>query len=114
MAETARDLMEDISGKQVSFTSATHIEHARPMFKVCIIKGNIDVHYLELFKVGWTSFLAAFSQVLHDSDDQETVSLCLDGFRSAIRVSCVFDLQVLTYINCFPLNYCLEFKMPFS
>ena len=37
MAKTARALMEDISGKQASFTSATHIEHVRPMFKVYII-----------------------------------------------------------------------------
>ena len=34
MAKTARALMEDVSGKQASFTSATHIEHVRPMFKV--------------------------------------------------------------------------------
>lgn len=38
MAKTARALMEDISGKQASFTSATHVEHVRPMFKVCVIK----------------------------------------------------------------------------
>jgi len=37
MAKTAKALMEDISGKQASFTSATHIEHVRPMFKVCFI-----------------------------------------------------------------------------
>ena len=49
---------------------------------------------LGILQVGWTSFLAAFSQALRDSDDQETVSLCLEGFRSAIRISCVFGLQV--------------------
>jgi len=106
MAKTATHLMEDISGKQASFTSATHVEHVRPMFKVCTIKDNIDVHYLKLFKVGWKSFLAAFCRALCDSDDQEIVSLCLDGFRSAIHVSCVFGLQVLTY-KLFFLDYCL-------
>ena len=34
MAEAARAIMEDISDKQSSFTSATHVEHVRPMFKV--------------------------------------------------------------------------------
>ena len=43
MAKTARALMEDVSGKQASFTSATHVEHVRPMFKVCIVKACLWV-----------------------------------------------------------------------
>lgn len=46
MARTARALMEDVSDKQASFTSATHIEHVRPMFKVCIIRVFVGVYYL--------------------------------------------------------------------
>ena len=38
--------------------------------------------------------LAALSVALRDSDDQEIVSCCLDGFRCAIRIACIFDLQV--------------------
>ena len=34
MAETAQALMEHISDKQSQYTSATHVEHIRPMFKV--------------------------------------------------------------------------------
>lgn len=34
MAETAQALMEHISDKQAQYTSATHVEHVRPMFKV--------------------------------------------------------------------------------
>jgi brefeldin A-inhibited guanine nucleotide-exchange protein len=34
MAQTARVLMEAASHVQVSFTSATHYEHVRPMFRV--------------------------------------------------------------------------------
>ncbi len=34
LSETAQAIMEDISDKQSRFTSATHVEHARPMFKV--------------------------------------------------------------------------------
>ena len=46
-------------------------------------------------QVAWTPFLATFSVALRDSDDDEVVSLCLDGFRCAIRISCIFGLQVM-------------------
>ena len=38
--------------------------------------------------------LAALSVALRDSDDPNIVSSCLDGIRCAIRVACIFDLQV--------------------
>ena len=56
MAKTARALMEDISGKQASFTSATHVEHVRPMFKVCVIKDSVGGHYLKLFRLAGPPF----------------------------------------------------------
>ena len=34
MAQAAKALMESVSHVQSSFTSATHLEHVRPMFKV--------------------------------------------------------------------------------
>ena len=34
MAETAQAIMEDIKGKESAFTSATHAEYVRLMFKV--------------------------------------------------------------------------------
>lgn len=34
MAKTAKALMEAVSHVQAPFTSATHLEHVRPMFKV--------------------------------------------------------------------------------
>ena len=34
MALTAKALMESVSHVQSNFTSATHLEHVRPMFKV--------------------------------------------------------------------------------
>lgn len=36
MATTAKALMESVSHVQSNFTSATHFEHVRPMFKVSI------------------------------------------------------------------------------
>ena len=34
MAQTAKALMESVSHVSSNFTSATHTEHVRPMFKV--------------------------------------------------------------------------------
>jgi hypothetical protein len=34
LAATAKSLMESVSHAQASFTSAKHLEHVRPMFKV--------------------------------------------------------------------------------
>ncbi|XP_036361493.1 brefeldin A-inhibited guanine nucleotide-exchange protein 1 isoform X3 [Octopus sinensis] len=77
MAQTARALMESVSHVPSSFTSATHLEHVRPMFKIA-----------------WTPFLAAFSVGLQDCDDTEVASLCLDGIRCAIRIACIFHMEL--------------------
>uniref|UniRef100_A0A914USB7 SEC7 domain-containing protein n=1 Tax=Plectus sambesii TaxID=2011161 RepID=A0A914USB7_9BILA len=77
MAQTAKVLMEAASHVQVAFTSATHYEHVRPMFKLA-----------------WTPCLAAFSVGLQSSDDAEISSLCLDGFRCAIRIACIFRMEL--------------------
>jgi len=77
MAKTAKALMEAVSHVQAPFTSATHLEHVRPMFKLA-----------------WTPFLAAFSVGLQDCDDTEVASLCLEGIRCAIRIACIFRIQV--------------------
>ncbi|KAK6479298.1 brefeldin A-inhibited guanine nucleotide-exchange protein 2-like [Huso huso] len=77
MAKTAKALMEAVSHAQAPFTSATHLEHVRPMFKLA-----------------WTPLLAAFSVGLQDCDDQEVASLCLEGIRCAIRIACIFSMQL--------------------
>ncbi|KAM6142771.1 LOW QUALITY PROTEIN: brefeldin A-inhibited guanine nucleotide-exchange protein 1 [Phoenicopterus ruber ruber] len=74
--ETAKALMEAVSHVQAPFTSAT-LEHVRPMFKLA-----------------WTPFLAAFSVGLQDCDDTEVASLCLEGIRCAIRIACIFNIQL--------------------
>ncbi|KAG7096991.1 hypothetical protein E1B28_004386 [Marasmius oreades] len=63
------------SGEQ--FFSASHFVHVRPMFEVA-----------------WIAFLAGLSGPLQDTDDFEIVELCLDGFKSAIRIVCFFDLEL--------------------
>ncbi|XP_025110208.1 brefeldin A-inhibited guanine nucleotide-exchange protein 1-like isoform X2 [Pomacea canaliculata] len=77
MAQTAKVLMESVSHFKSSFTSATHLEHVRPMFKIA-----------------WTPFLAAFSVGLQDCDDQDIAQLCLDGIRCAIRIACIFHMEL--------------------
>ncbi|KAJ8376633.1 hypothetical protein SKAU_G00072130 [Synaphobranchus kaupii] len=77
MAKTAKALMEAVSHVQAPFTSATHLEHVRPMFKLA-----------------WTPFLAAFSVGLQDCDDTEVAFLCLEGIRCAIRIACIFTIQL--------------------
>lgn len=59
--------------EMITFYSASHIEHVRPMFEVA-----------------WMAFLAGISGPLQESDDLSTVSLCLDGFKNAIRIICLF------------------------
>lgn len=44
MAKTAKALMEAVSHVQAPFTSATHLEHVRPMFKVRIANNFATVY----------------------------------------------------------------------
>lgn len=59
------------------FFSASHFEHVRPMFEIA-----------------WMPFLAGISSPLQESDDPETVDKCLEGFRDAIRIVCLFGLEL--------------------
>lgn len=59
------------------FFSASHFIHVRPMFEVA-----------------WIAFLAGLSGPLQDTDDLEVVELSLDGFKSAIRIVCFFDMEL--------------------
>lgn len=74
---TATNLMQSVSHVKSPFTSAKHLEHVRPMFKMA-----------------WTPFLAAFSVGLQDCDDPEIATLCLDGIRCAIRIACIFHMSL--------------------
>ena len=38
--------------------------------------------------------LAAFSVGVQDNDDTTVISLCLDGIRCAVRIACIFQMQV--------------------
>lgn len=77
ISTAAKNLMESVSHVQTPFTTAKHVEHVRPMFKMA-----------------WTPFLAAFSVGLQDCDDPEIASLCLDGIRCSIRIACIFHMSL--------------------
>lgn len=59
------------------YYSASHAEHVRPMFEVA-----------------WMPILAGISGPLQDSDDMELITLSLDGFKQAIKIVCLFDLEL--------------------
>lgn len=59
------------------FFSASHVEHVRPMFEVV-----------------WMPLLAGISSPMQESDDSQVVERSLDGFRQAIKIVCLFDLEL--------------------
>ena len=59
------------------FFSASRLEHVRFMFEVA-----------------WMPFLAGISAPLQETDDLDVVNLCLEGLRYAIRIVCLFDMEL--------------------
>ncbi|CAG8455586.1 4613_t:CDS:10 [Racocetra fulgida] len=60
-----------------TFYSASHFEHVRPMFEVA-----------------WMPVLAGLSGPLQDTEDVETAGLALEGFKLAIRIISLFDMEL--------------------
>lgn len=48
MAKTAKALMEAVSHVQAPFTSATHLEHVRPMFKVRVTVTLLQYIFIDM------------------------------------------------------------------
>ena len=46
MAQTAKAKMEDAQSVDMTFLRASHIEHVRPMFRVCFFQFLSVAHYL--------------------------------------------------------------------
>ena len=59
------------------FVSASRLEHVRFMFEVA-----------------WMPFLAGMSAPLQETDDMDIVNLCLEGLRAAIKIVCLFDMEL--------------------
>ncbi|KAH6598916.1 hypothetical protein BASA50_003422 [Batrachochytrium salamandrivorans] len=59
------------------FYSASHYEHVKPMFQLI-----------------WMSVLTSISAPLKDTDDIDTISVSLDGFRYAVHIACLFEMEL--------------------
>ena len=49
-------------------------------------------HVGPMFEVTWMSFLTALSGSAQETQNLETIRLCMEGQKLAIRISCLFDL----------------------
>ncbi|KAG0150678.1 hypothetical protein CROQUDRAFT_651889 [Cronartium quercuum f. sp. fusiforme G11] len=59
------------------FFEASHFKHVRPMFEVV-----------------WMPLLAGISDPLQNSDQMDMITLSLNGFKQAIKIVCLFDLEL--------------------
>jgi brefeldin A-inhibited guanine nucleotide-exchange protein len=50
-------------------------------------------HVGSMFNVTWMSFLSGLSAPMQDTQNLETIRLCMEGLKLAIRISCEFDLD---------------------
>ncbi|MPC12608.1 Brefeldin A-inhibited guanine nucleotide-exchange protein 1 [Portunus trituberculatus] len=90
---TAKSLMEAASQTSAPFIFATQVEHKT-----------------------WPSFIAAFSETLQKTEDNVEASLCLDGIRCAIRITCIFDMSIArdAFVQCLARFTLLNATTPIS
>jgi brefeldin A-inhibited guanine nucleotide-exchange protein len=50
-------------------------------------------HVGSMFNVTWMSFLSGLSAPMQDTQNIETIRLCMEGLKLSIRISCAFDLE---------------------
>lgn len=50
-------------------------------------------HVGSMFNVTWMSFLSGLSAPMQDTQNLQTIRLCMDGLKLSIRISCAFDLE---------------------
>ena len=57
------------------------------------IPASSALHAGSMFNVTWMSFLSGLSAPARDTQNLETMRICLEGVKLAIRISCAFDLE---------------------
>ncbi|KAH0538322.1 hypothetical protein FGG08_005096 [Glutinoglossum americanum] len=50
-------------------------------------------HVGPMFEVTWMSFLSGLSGQAQDTQDLETIRLCMEGLKLSIRIACLFELD---------------------
>ncbi|KAI9298908.1 Sec7-domain-containing protein [Neoconidiobolus thromboides FSU 785] len=80
---------QDSSKQSNLFLSATHSDHVKPMFAIA-----------------WYPVIAALSRIFEEINDinndnlsereinEESIELCLEGFSGAIRISCLYYMEI--------------------
>ena len=51
-------------------------------------------HVGPMFDVTWMSFLSGFSGQMQNTQNIETIKNCMEGLKLAIRIACLFDLDI--------------------
>ena len=63
-------------------------KHGLPQY----VQASSFKHVGPMFDVTWMSFLSGLSGQMQDTQNIETIRLCMEGLRLAIRIACLFDL----------------------
>lgn len=61
--------------------------------KVRFLTASSTKHIGPMFEVAWMGFLTALSGAAQDTQNVETIRLCMEGQKLAIRIACLFDLS---------------------
>ena len=62
--------------------------------KSAYITANHYAHVQNMFEKIWMSVLTGLSTPLQESDDAEAIMACLNGVRAAIKITCIFDMEL--------------------
>jgi len=85
MSKKAEQRLRNIIKTQRRTTS----KQALPKF----IPATSFKHVGPMFDVTWMSFFSGLSGQMQTTQSIETIKLCMEGFRLAIRIACLFDLD---------------------
>lgn len=61
--------------------------------KARFLTASSTKHIGPMFEVAWMGFLTALSGAAQDTQNVETIRLCMEGQKLAIRIACLFDLE---------------------
>ncbi|KAE8279908.1 Brefeldin A-inhibited guanine nucleotide-exchange protein 1 [Larimichthys crocea] len=90
MAKTAKALMEAVSHVQAPFTSATHLEHVRPMFKLAwtpFLAAIACIFSIQLERDAYVQALARFTLLTASSGISEMKQKNIDTIKTLITVA---------------------------
>jgi brefeldin A-inhibited guanine nucleotide-exchange protein len=57
------------------------------------IPATSERHVGSMFNVTWMSFLSGLSAPMQNTQNIQTIRLCMEGLKLSIRISCAFDLE---------------------